>query len=189
MNELIAKRKSIRAFSEQKVAPEKLELLFEAARWAPSSANEQPWRFIVATQENPEHFQALLACLNEGNRRWAKDASVLILTVAKMSFSHSGKPNRYAFHDLGLALGNLTIQATALDLFVHPMAGFDDAKARKDLQIPEDFEPVVIAAIGYLGNPDNLPEDLRQRELSPRVRRPISEIVFAGSWTPGRQTW
>ena len=124
----------------------------------------------------------MLNCLAETNQLWAKNAPVLMIAVAKLHFDHNGKSNRHAFHDVGLAVANLTVQATALDLFVHQMAGFDIEKTRHEYEIPEGFEPVSGLAIGYLAKPDQLPDSLREKELAPRVRRPIKEFVFTGNW-------
>ncbi|NIR48805.1 nitroreductase family protein [candidate division KSB1 bacterium] len=180
--DLIKKRWSPRAFSERMVEEEKLLSLLEAARWAPSSFNEQPWRFIVATRDNQAEFEKLLGCLVEGNLKWAKDAPVLMLTIAKLRFSRNDKPNRHAFHDVGLAVGNLVIQATALGLFVHQMAGIHVDKARETYTIPEGYEPVAGIAIGYHGEPESLPEKYQKSEEAERTRKPLSELVFAGGW-------
>lgn len=182
IHELLAGRWSPRAFDERPVEPGKLRSLFEAARWAPSSSNEQPWRFVVATKEDQAAYDRLLACLVEGNRKWAFRAPVLILSVACMNFEDEGKPNRHAFHDVGLATENLLLQATALGLAAHPMAGFDIEKARTDLKIPSGYEPVAMIAVGYSGELNVLPEYLQQRELKPRERKPLTEIAFAGQW-------
>ncbi len=164
------------------VPEEALRSLFEAARWAPSCFNEQPWRFLVARRTDPEAHEKLLSCLSEGNQRWAKQAPVLALSVARTTFTRNGKPNRHAFHDVGLAVAQLTLQATTTGLVVHQMAGFDPERARRLHAIPEGFEPVAVLAIGYPGEPDDLPEDLRERERAARSRRPQREFVFTGSW-------
>jgi len=182
IHELLRIRWSPRAFSERTVEADKLRSLWEAARWAPSSANEQPWQFIVATKENPAEFERLLNCIVESNRRWAFRAPVLSLSVARLKFEDDGKPNRHAFHDVGLATENLIIQATALGLFMHPMAGFHAQKAREEFKVPEGYEPVAMMTIGYAGEPSVLPDDLRKRELKPRQRKPIDAFVFAGTW-------
>lgn len=182
--DLIKERWSPRAFSHLPVEPEKLRSLFEAARWAASAGNEQPWHFIIAARDNSEEFLRILHCLNESNQVWAKSAAVLGIAVAKMTFGISNKPYRHAFHDLGQAWANLAIQATALGLHVHPMAGFNVEKARTELGVPEGYEPVTAFAIGYLGDPGLLPEEgnLRQRETTPRTRKSIREFVFSGRW-------
>ncbi|WP_048325002.1 nitroreductase family protein, partial [Crocosphaera watsonii] len=138
--------------------------------------------FIVATQDNAQEYEKLFSCLVEANQTWAKDAPLLMLSVAKLSFTRNNKPNRHALHDLGFAVGNLTLQAQALGLFVHQMGGFDADKARTLYSIPEDYEPVAAIAIGYPGNLSQLDEDLQQRELSPRSRKPLTEFVFRGNW-------
>lgn len=182
IHDLLRTRWSPRVFSEQAVEAETLRSLWEAARWSPSSANEQPWRFIVATKDNPAEYGRLFGCLLEGNQRWVFRAPVLLLSVASLRFEDEGTPNRHALHDVGLATENLIIQATALGLFVHPMAGFRVEKAREEYQIPEGYEPVAMMTIGYAGDPSVLPDDLREREFRPRRRKSIDEFVFAGSW-------
>lgn len=182
IHDVLQRRWSPRAFDERLVEPDTLVRLFEAARWAPSCFNEQPWRFIVATRDQPESFQRLVNCLVESNAVWAGRAPVLMLSVAAMRFEETGKDNRHAFHDVGLAVENLVIQATAMGLFAHQMAGFHIEKARIDLEIPAGYEPVAMIAVGYPGDPDRLPEKLRQREQAPRERRPVGEFVFSGMW-------
>ena len=182
IHELIRRRWSPRAFADRPVEPEKLLSLLEAARWAPSSSNEQPWSFIVATRDDRAAYDRLLSCLVEFNVQWAARAPVLMLSVAKLKFDSNGKPNRHAFHDVGLAVGNLLMQATALDLVVHQMAGFDVQKARELFQIPPGYEPCAAIALGYLGKPDSLPEPLRARELAPRFRKPLGEFVSTERW-------
>ena len=182
IHELFIRRWSPRAFDERLVAAATLQTLLEAARWAPSSNNEQPWRFIVASKNHEVDWNRLFNCLAAGNQQWAVRAPVLMLSVASMHFEDDGKPNRHAFHDMGLATENLVLQATASGLVAHQMAGFDVEKARVDLRIPAGYEPVAMIAIGYPGNPDILPERLRERELRPRSRRPIGEWTFWGQW-------
>jgi len=177
---LLARRSSPRAFAAVPVARALLGSLFEAARWAPSCFNEQPWRFVFAVREDAEAFARLGSCLAESNARWATAAPVLMLSVAKANFARNDRPNRHALHDVGLAMENLVLQAEALGLAVHQMAGFDLARARDLLAVPPGFEPVAMAAIGYRGDADQLPEPLRQRELAPRERQPLSELVFEG---------
>jgi len=178
---LLERRRSPYAFSPRAVEPEKLRAVFEAARSAPSSYNEQPWRFVVARRDDPEAFERLLSVLVEGNRAWAKNTPVLMISVAKSDFSN-GSPNRHAFHDVGQAAAYLTVQATALGLAVHQMGGFDAGRARELLHIPAEYEPVAAIALGYPGDPEDLPEPLRSRENGPRRRKPVEELVFTGSW-------
>jgi nitroreductase len=179
---LLQRRWSPRAFANRPVEPEKLLRLWEAARWSASCANQQPWYFIVATQEDEAEYTRLLSCLRENNQQWASRAPVLMVSVAKLFFDMNGQPNRYAFHDVGLAVANLIMQATALGLYVHQMAGFYPEKVRELYGVPEDFEPVAGIVLGYPGDAATLPEDLQQRELAPRVRRPLETFVFQGAW-------
>ena len=182
IHDLLRRRWSPRAFSDRRVDPAIMRSLLEAARWAPSSYNEQPWSFIVATKDDPVEFGRLLSCLVEGNIQWAQRAPVLMVSVARLSFEDDGKPNRHAFHDVGLAVANLIVQATALGLVVHQMAGILPDKIRKLYGIPEGYEAVAGIALGYPGDPQSLPEGLRKRELAPRERKPLTEFVFSGSW-------
>ena len=178
----IKKRWSPRAFSDRLVEPEKLRSLFEAARWAPSSFNEQPWYFLVATKENEAEFQKMLSCLVEGNQKWARNAPVLMISVAKLQFEKNGKPNRHAFHDVGLCVANMIFEATDLDLFVHQMAGFSPEKVTELYAVPEGFEPVAAIAVGYGGDVDALPDDIKERELAPRQRKPLESFIFENAW-------
>jgi nitroreductase len=179
---LLAGRRSPLAFASTSVESETLTSLMEAARWAPSCRNEQPWSFIVAAKENKSDFDRLLGCLVEFNVQWAQHAPVLLLSVARLTFESTGQPNRHAFHDVGQAIANLTFQATIAGLVVHQMGGFDVEKARREFSIPQDYEPVAAAAIGYPGNSAELPEKLRLRNESPRTRKPLADFVFAGGW-------
>ena len=179
---LLERRWSPRAFADRPVESEKLLSLLEAARWSASCANQQPWYFIVATKEHTSEHARLLSCLRENNQQWAVHAPVLMVSVAKLSFDMNGQPNRYAFHDVGLAVANLIVQATALDLFVHQMAGFYPDKVRELYGVPDDFEPVAGIVLGYPGDLATLPEDLRQREVAQRVRKPLETFVFQGAW-------
>jgi nitroreductase len=182
IHELITKRWSPYSFDARSVTDEDLRSLFEAARWAPSSYNEQPWNYIVAKKENPEEFQRLLSCLVDGNQVWAKAAPVLALGIAKLRFARNDQPNRAAIHDLGLAAGNLVVEATARGLWVHQMIGILPDKAREIYAIPEGYEPLTGIAIGYAGDPKALPEGLRERDLARRPRKPLKEFVFGQTW-------
>jgi nitroreductase len=182
VHELLKNRWSPRAFSERPVEPQVLRSLFEAARWAPSSNNEQPWAYLVATKDDVENFAKMLGVLVEFNANWAKHAPVLALSVAHLKTNRDGKPNRVALHDVGSATAQLTFEANARGLLVHQMAGFDAEKARQTFAIPPDWEPVAAIAIGYPGNPESLPDKLRERELAPRTRKPVDEFVMTGSW-------
>ena len=182
LHDLIRKRCSPRAFADRGVAPEVLRSIFEAARWAPSSNNEQPWAYLVATKDDPENFAKMLGTLVEFNQNWAKHAPVLALSVAHLQNARDGKPNRVALHDLGSASSQLTTEANSRGLFVHQMAGFDAHKARETFHIPEDWQPVAALAIGYPGDAASLPPALRDREGAPRTRKPLSELTMTGVW-------
>jgi nitroreductase len=182
IQELLAKRWSPYAFQDRPVPEDDLRSLFEAARWAASSFNEQPWTYIVATQEDPEQFQQVLSCLVEFNQVWAKAAPVLALGIASLTSARNGQVNRAAVHDLGLAAGNLLVEATARGLVVHQMLGIFPDKARQVFDIPEGFEAWTAIAIGYRGDPTSLPDALREREHLPRQRKPLRQFVFSGKW-------
>jgi nitroreductase len=182
IHDLIRRRWSPRAFADRPVEPGRLGSLLEAARWAASSYNEQPWAFIVATREQTVEHNRLLECLVEFNRGWANAAPVLLLAVAHLNLAKSGQPNTHAVHDVGQALANLALQAVADGLMVHQMAGILPDKAQAKFAIPDGWKAVTGAAIGYPGSVDSLPEGLRERELSARQRKPLDEFVFAGQW-------
>jgi nitroreductase len=182
IDELLEKRFSPYTFSSRAVEPEELRKLFEAARSAPSSYNEQPWRFVVATRQDREAFARLLETLAGRNRAWAQQAPVLVLSVAKLDFAHNGQPNRHAWYDVGQAVAYLTLQATALGLYVHQMAGFEARKARQLLSIPQGYEPVVMMAVGYLRDPEPVAEPPRQHDRPRRARKPLDSLVFEGIW-------
>jgi len=180
--DFIAKRWSPYGFADRKVSEADLHSLFEAARWAASSFNEQPWSYIVATRTQEEAFARLLSCLVEANQSWAKAAPVLALGVATLSFKRNNKPNRVALHDLGLATGSLVAEATARGLAVHQMGGILPDRAREIYAIPEGSEAVTGIAVGYAGNPEAFSEEIRERDLAPRERKPQRGFVFGDSW-------
>jgi nitroreductase len=180
IHELIRERWSPRAFSDQPVEKEKLHSLFEAARWAASAGNLQPWYFLFATSENAEEHARFASTLNERNIIWAEQAPVLVLIVAKL-YEVPGK-ERLSFYDTGMAVGNLVTQAIELGLTTHQMGGFSAEKAREELHIPEGYEPLTVMAVGYPGDPETLPDHLREREVAPRVRKTLDEFVFEGGW-------
>jgi nitroreductase len=185
----IRDRWSPRAFADRPVSQQALRSVLEAARWAPSSFNEQPWRFLVATRDDPAAFATALSCLREKNAAWARSAPVLLLTVVKRTFSNSGGENRTAQHDLGLAIGNLTAQATALGLSLHQMGGVRLERIREVYAVPEEYEPVTAIALGYRADPEALPDDLQAKERRERSRKPLSELVFSGAFgRPARLT-
>jgi nitroreductase len=182
INELIAKRWSPYCFDERSVTDEDLRSLFEAARWAPSSFNEQPWSYLVAKKEDSEEFTRLLSCLVEVNQVWAKAAAALALGITSLKFARNGELNRVAIHDLGLSTGNLVLEATARGLFVHQMAGIFPDKVREIYQVPEGYEPMTAIAIGYAGERKDLPPELAQRDSARRPRKPLKESIFSGKW-------
>ena len=182
IHEIIRNRWSPRAFSERPIANEPLLSLLEAARWSPSCFNDQPWHFILAQKEAPETFDKMLFCLSEQNQTWAKHAAVLMLAVARDRFAHNGKKNRHARYDTGQAVAALTLQATALGIRAHQMAGFSPEKSRETFGIPADHEAITAIALGYPGNIDMLPKGLQDQERKERFRRPLGEFVFSTQW-------
>ena len=177
INDLIAKRWSARAFSTSPVERSKLLSVLEAARWAPSSRNEQPWRYIVFTNDNPEKLKKAQSALKEINN-YAKRAPILICAITKKTYSDNGNYNRLHFHDLGAANENMFLEAFNQGLIMHEMGGFDAQKAREVFNIPEDFEVGIMIAIGYQDIHQVLPESLIQKAYLPRERKPLSEIAF-----------
>jgi nitroreductase len=180
---LFAERWSPRAFADRPVEPKKLRRMLEAARWTMSSYNEQPWRYVVASRhEDPETYEAVLDCLAEGNQSWAKHAPVLMLSFYKTTFSQNDRPNRSAKHDLGAASAALTFQATAMDLYVHQMAGIQMDVIRDTFDVPDDVEPMAGLAVGYLGDPEMLSDKMRRSEQSPRSRKSLDDFAFGAEW-------
>jgi nitroreductase len=182
IHHLLAARWSPYAFADRPVSDADLRALFEAARWAPSSYNEQPWSYIVAMKDKPEEFSRLLSCLVEGNQVWAKAAPVLALGCTRLTFVRNDKPNAAAIHDLGLASGNLVMEATSRGMVVHQMIGILPDRARELYQIPQGVQPLTGLAIGYEGDMSSLPESIRERDKARRGRKPQAEFVFGGKW-------
>ena len=182
VHELIRERWSPRAFTDKPVPQDVLRSIFEAARWAPSCYNEQPWAYIVASRDDNEGFERMLSVLVEFNANWAKSAPLLAIAVAELAFAKNNSPNRNAQYDTGAASALLSMEATAHGLAVHQMAGFDPEKARQVFGIPPGWEPIAALAIGYQGDPASLPPPLKDREIAPRTRKPIAEFVMAGQW-------
>ncbi|WP_152053879.1 nitroreductase family protein [Tautonia marina] len=175
---LFLKRWSPRAMSGEPITDGELKRLFEAARWAPSTRNEQEWRFLFAHKDSP-HWPTFFDLLAPGNQGWCKQASVLVVVVAHKFFSNTGAPNPVHLYDAGAAWQNLALQGAAMGLVVHGMAGFDYDQARTALHVPEDFDVAAMIALGRPGDPATLPEDLRQREV-PSLRRPIEQSICEG---------
>jgi nitroreductase len=183
IHDLLARRWSPYGFSDRPVPENEVRSLFEAARWAPSSYNEQPWRFFVALRSDGEQFAKLLSCLVEANQAWAKHAGVLVITATRRRFQRNGRENLACEHDLGLAVANLSVEATARGLAVHQMIGIDRDRAREALSIPDDASPVTGIAIGHALPADQQPDEAyRERDQAPRSRRPLSETVFRDAW-------
>ncbi len=180
--DLLKKRRSTVAFSSKEVTKDQLKQLFDATRWAASCFNEQPWRFIVATKNQETLYKKVLNGINEHNQSWAKNAPVLMLTFARKTFEANRKPNAHSWHDLGLAVGNMSAQATAMGLYVHQMAGIVRENIKNDFNIPEDYEIVSAIALGYKLDLEEVPEQLKGRETKERSRKPFNEFVFDKDW-------
>jgi nitroreductase len=180
----IAGRWSARSFADREVSPADLRKVFEAAHWAASSRNEQPWRFLVGLRNSPT-YKKIFSTLAESNQRWASAAPVLILGVGSTRFFHNGAANGYALYDLGAAASYLTLQASALGLTSHQMGGYDQAAARQLLEIPEGYALGAVIALGYQGEPTNLsdPHHLEQ-ETTARTRKALSEFVLSAWGEP-----
>jgi nitroreductase len=174
----IKNRYSAYQFSDKAVEAEKLQSLFEAARWAASSFNEQPWRFIIATKNDQAAYDKALGCLVEANQGWAQAAPVLVLTAAKQDFTYNGNPNRVAQHDLGQAAANMALQAAELGLVIHQMAGIEQDKVKSTYNLPDGFTAETAIAIGYPA----ADTDLNDAESKARQRKAFDEFVFAGDW-------
>ncbi len=174
--DLIKNRWSARAFSDQALSDEQILTLVEAASWAPSSINVQPWRYRVG-HCGTETFQQMWECLLIGNQPWAKNAAVLLLCTVKKNFSKNGAPNRHAMHDAGMANAFLMLQATEMGIYGHIMGGYNPTKLRETFQLAEDEEDVCLIALGFLGSPDQLDEPFHTREITPRSRRAAEEFV------------
>lgn len=183
---VLRSRWSPRSFSNREVSSADLRRIFEAARWAPSSFNEQPWRFIVGLRAS-ETYKKILSSLAEFNQLWASTAPVLILGAAKKHFSHNNTPNGFNVFDLGAASGFITIEAAAIGLHTHQMAGYNKETARKALEIPEEFDLGSVMALGYQGEPSALPnEQMLSQETAPRTRKPLSEVALSAWDTPAK---
>jgi nitroreductase len=174
LHELIRTRWSPSAFSARPVEPEKLRSMFEAASWAASCFNEQPWRFVFATKAEPEQFQRVLGLLVDRNQQWAKTAYALGFSTGKKTFTHNGAPDRFGLYDTGAAMANLAIEGTAQGVRTHFMGGFDAQRARSEFHVPDDFEIGAAFAIGYIDETAAVPIT--------RIRKSLEEIVFAGDW-------
>ena len=176
--DIIKNRRSRRAFVSKSIDQEKIRSLFEAARWAPSSVNEQPWMYIYATKDQFDLWNKIFESLNESNKIWSNEAPLLVVSLARRFHIKNDRPNNSAKYDVGAANAFLSLQATHLGLNVHQMGGFDHSVLRQNLKVPENFDIGVVMAIGYPGDPEQLPLALRERELSPRIRHLQNEFVM-----------
>ncbi|MCB9299917.1 MAG: nitroreductase family protein [Lewinellaceae bacterium] len=178
---LLANRWSPRMFADKAVMRRELMALLEAARWAASSSNEQPWRFVYAFRGS-HAYEKIFSCLSKFNQKWVRNAPILMITAIKEQFN-SGKANYHALHDLGLAAGNMAVQAQSMGIALHHMAGVDWKKAQELLGVPDGFHVATAIAVGYYGgDPSALPDDLEETELTKRDRKPLEEIAIEGAW-------
>ncbi len=175
--DLIAKRWSPRAFSNQDITDETLNTILEATSWSFSANNEQPWRYIVA-KRGTETFQNISELFTPGNKTWAPNAAALMISIIKTTFERDNSVNKAAMHDVGAANAHLALEARAHNVFTHFIGGFDKNKTKEVFNLPEGFEPIACIALGYLGSPEQLNEILKTREEQPRERRPLSEFVL-----------
>jgi nitroreductase len=182
INDLLSRRWSPKLFADRPIDDSTLATLLEAARWAASSFNEQPWSYIVARKSDGPEFDRMVSTLAEKNQQWARSAPLLMISIARNSFSRNGTPNRHAFHDVGAASADLTTQATSMDLFVHQMAGIDRQKIQREYALPEGEEPVAALAVGYAPDPATLTEEQRAAEKKSRTRKPVRDFVFSKTW-------
>jgi nitroreductase len=179
IHHLITDRWSPKAFDDRPLDAEQIRLLFEAAKWAPSASNAQPWRFIYATREMPE-YEVFLALMNEDNRIWASAAPLLVLPLAQAISTYKNRRNRLAFYETGMAVGNLLIQATAMGLYVHQMGGYDAERSRAALGIPDRYEPMAMMAVGYKGDPGRLPGEVAAWDSRERTRMDTDQLMIRG---------
>lgn len=178
VNELLSKRWSARAFSEQQISKEDLFTLIEAASWAPSAMNEQPWSYLYS-YKGTEGFNTMWECLSAGNQPWVNNASVLLMCTASKKLHKTGEPNRHYMHDVGMANANLLTQATSMGIYCHILGGYDRTKTDQIFSISSDDEVVCFIALGYLGDGDLLDEPFKTREVTPRTRKPLDQIAKA----------
>lgn len=181
LNDLILNRWSPRAYSDRNVSREDLVAVLEAARWAASCNNIQPWRFIVTTRDDTENHQRMVNCLKPANQEWAPKASVLMIALAKLN-KPNGDDNRHAFYDTGAASALLTLEAASRGLSVRQMAGIEVDKVRETFAVPDDYGVVCGIALGYQGAADSLTQQRQEQEAAPRVRNPLADMVFHGTF-------
>ena len=179
VNDLSKIRWSPRAFAGKPVEEKKIRSILEAARWSPSSGNEQPWRFMIGFRED-ETWQKIFKTLDESNKVWVRSVPVLLLCIGKKVRSRNNAPYAYFQYDTGQSVAHLTFEATHQGLYVHQMAGFDPDLAIREFEIPPDHQPLTVIALGYIGDPSSLTDKLKERELSVRKRKDFDELVFSG---------
>jgi nitroreductase len=187
INDLLARRWSPRAYDAgKKVTREQLLTLLEAGRWSPSCNGDEPWRYLIWDKaRDPEGWQKAYDCLSDNNRKWCKTVPVLMLSCAGSTFGHTGKPNRWTQHDTGMATLSMALQAVDMGLILHQMGGFDVDKARAAFDIPAEYTPMAMIAVGYQAEPDVLDEETKQKELKARARKPVEERFYEGGWGKG----
>ena len=187
IHDLLARRWSPRAYDPKRpVSREQLKVLLEAGRWAPSCNGDEPWRYLIWDRgRDPQGWQKAYDCLNENNKKWVKNVPLLMLSCAGSTFEATGKPNRWTQHDTGAASVSMALQAVALGLIVHQMGGWDVDKARAAFDIPADYTPMAMIAVGYQTGPEILDEETKAKEMRPRARKPIAERFFEGGWGKG----
>jgi nitroreductase len=176
--EIIQERWSPYSFSSAHVEEFKLKAMFEAAGYAPSCRNEQPWIFVYATRENTRIFADYLEFMTDSNKVWAKEAYAIIISMARTKFALNGKPNRWAFHDTGMAVQNLLLQALAMDIYVHQMAGYSIEKVKEYFKLDETIEPVAVMAVGYIGDGNLLSPELLKRDEKRRPRKSLHDYAY-----------
>lgn len=175
---LLEKRWSPRAFYNVDIEKDKLKRIIEASRWSASAMNEQPWNYIVGIRGENKSFEKILETLVDFNKTWAKNAHVLILACGKKNYSHNNTPNPTYLYDVGQSVAHMSVQAMHEGVYIHQMAGFSAEKARELFGIPEEYDPVTVLAMGYIGNPDTLSDELKEREIQERTRKHFTEFVF-----------
>jgi nitroreductase len=178
VNDLSKTRWSPRAFAGKPVEKEKIRSILEAARWSPSSGNEQPWRFMIGFRED-ETWRKIFETLDKGNKVWARLAPVLLLCIGKKVRSGNNAPYAHFQYDTGQSAAHMTYEATHQGLFVHQMAGFDPSLAIREFEIPSDHQPLTAIALGYIGDPSSLPDYLKKQELAKRKRKDFDELIFS----------
>lgn len=180
--DIIEKRWSPRSFQDKAIPKEDLMSMFEAARWAPSSFNGQPWRFIIANREDKENYKRLYDCLIEFNQGWVEPAPILGISIGRKRFEQTDKANKHHLHDVGLAMSLLVLEGMQRGVYVHQMSGFDVDKTHELLEIPEGYEPCAMFVLGYPGSPDQLSDELKEKELATGERKPMEEMLFEGKF-------